>query len=195
MIFCKKLTKSEFSCDSQPPNCQDPACSSKQDLFKKIFNNIETHKKYDFPENPLKNDSQSDNRNENDEDNQFAIQLSQECPLDREELGRSTWELIHTVAANYPDFPDEIDIANARSFITSLSHLYPCKMCAKDFADYIKNNPPKVDRREDFVLWCCHQHNEVNEKLGKPLFPCEIVNLDKRWKKGSKECGFSELVD
>lgn len=28
----------------------------------------------------------------------------------------------------------------------------------------------------------CEQHNEVNAKLGKPQFPCELAVLDERWR-------------
>ena len=32
------------------------------------------------------------------------------------------------------------------------------------------------------MKWFCEQHNEVNEMLGKPTFPCNLDALDERWR-------------
>ena len=37
-------------------------------------------------------------------------------------------------------------------------------------------------------MWLCGQHNAVNAKLGKPLFPCDFAALDKRWRTGDAAC-------
>ena len=31
----------------------------------------------------------------------------------------------------------------------------------------------------------CEQHNIVNEKLGKPMFDCNMKDLDARWRKNT----------
>lgn len=56
---------------------------------------------------------------------------------------------------------------------------------------------PRLETREEFVLWCCELHNHVNEKLSKPVFPCRVSELDARWKDGRDECweGKGEEVD
>ena len=48
--------------------------------------------------------------------------------------------------------------------------------------------PPDVRSRESLALWLCRRHNEVNEKLGKPMFPCVLKDLDARWLKGGSDC-------
>jgi mitochondrial FAD-linked sulfhydryl oxidase len=48
--------------------------------------------------------------------------------------------------------------------------------------------PHSVNSRSDLVLWWCMRHNEVNRKLGKPEFPCDLQLLDKRWRKGDDDC-------
>jgi len=55
------------------------------------------------------------------------------------------------------------------------------------------HHPPphnhRTQSREDLCVWLCQQHNLVNEKLGKPVFRCDISELDDRWKtnKSSKK--------
>ena len=45
-----------------------------------------------------------------------------------------------------------------------------------------------MDSHSSFIIWCCERHNEVNEKLGKPITPCNAKKLDERWKVGSEGC-------
>lgn len=56
------------------------------------------------------------------------------CPLDKDELGRSTWNLLHTMAATYPDKPTPTQSEDMVSFFGILSRSYPCDICAKDLA-------------------------------------------------------------
>lgn len=54
------------------------------------------------------------------------------CPLDKDDLGRSTWNLLHTMAAVYPDKPSEQQKQDVNTLFGVLSRNYPCDMCAKD---------------------------------------------------------------
>jgi len=110
------------------------------------------------------------------------------CPLDKEELGRATWSVIHTVAAHYPEDPTPQDKEAARQFISSLSLLYPCPICAPDFRAHVLAHPPDVESRSAFIVWCCRLHNQVNDKLGKDMMPCEVGYLDERWRNGKRGC-------
>lgn len=62
--------------------------------------------------------------------------------------------------------------------IEGFSWLYPCSVCATDFRDKIREQPPELDSRKDFALWMCMQHNLVNEKLMKPKFNCTMRRLE-----------------
>lgn len=119
------------------------------------------------------------NNNENSsKDEETSYKLPR--PINFEELGNSTWNLIHTMAAYYPEKPTSEKQKATKQFINSLGEVYPCTYCAKDWQDEIKEKPPRVDSRHEFSQWACEIHNVVNEKLGKSVFPCDKV--DQRWR-------------
>ncbi|ODQ65954.1 hypothetical protein NADFUDRAFT_51228 [Nadsonia fulvescens var. elongata DSM 6958] len=105
-----------------------------------------------------------------------------DCPPDSGALGRATWTLLHTMAANYPETASLEEQRDMKMFIKTFARFYPCWWCAKDFRKYIASQEPQVESREKLGWWMCMAHNEVNVKLGKPEFDCN--NWLKRWKTG-----------
>jgi FAD-linked sulfhydryl oxidase len=69
--------------------------------------------------------------------------------------------------------------------MSALAEFYPCTWCAKDFQENLQKSPVATESREELCTWLCKQHNLVNQKLGKPLFDCQMENLDERWRKSS----------
>lgn len=121
-----------------------------------------------------------------------ATSLTQEapdCPPDVEALGRSTWTLLHTIAANYPSTPSLVQQSETRSFISLFGKIYPCWVCADDFRAWMTIHEPRVSSRDEFGTWMCEAHNAVNEKLGKKTFDCKT--WEERWKTGWRDgrCG------
>mmetsp|Transcript_14620 Transcript_14620/g.22575 ORF Transcript_14620/g.22575 Transcript_14620/m.22575 type:complete len:176 (+) Transcript_14620:77-604(+) len=110
------------------------------------------------------------------------------CPPNSAQLGRGSWDLLHSMAAWYPDTPTSDDQTSMLQFINSFAKFYPCTYCAEDFRRNLERMPPKVKSREDLCVWMCRQHNVVNKKLGKPAFPCNMEDLDRRWRKGVDQC-------
>ncbi|ERT02774.1 hypothetical protein HMPREF1624_01076 [Sporothrix schenckii ATCC 58251] len=108
-----------------------------------------------------------------------------DCPADVETLGRSTWTLLHTIAAQYPTQPSPSQQADVKGFIGTLSRLYPCWVCAEDFQLFLSKSPVRTASRDDFGRWLCAAHNEVNDKLGKPQFDCNL--WEERWRTGWKD--------
>jgi FAD-linked sulfhydryl oxidase len=76
----------------------------------------------------------------------------------------------------------------ARNFFVFLSLLYPCRLCAADFTEYLEENPPQVNNRRELALYCCEMHNAVNRKLGFPTAPCDFDKLNERWGDGNPAC-------
>ncbi|XP_014671375.1 PREDICTED: FAD-linked sulfhydryl oxidase ALR-like [Priapulus caudatus] len=108
-----------------------------------------------------------------------------ECPLDIEELGRSTWSFLHTMAAYFPSKPSQQQQSEVHHFITTFSKFYPCPHCADDFRERLKEHPVDASSRRNLSRWMCEEHNVVNRKLGKKEFNCELV--DQRWRDGWKD--------
>ncbi|KAI9376265.1 FAD dependent sulfhydryl oxidase Erv1 [Aspergillus egyptiacus] len=112
-----------------------------------------------------------------------------ECPPDVEELGRSTWTLLHSMTATYPEKASQEQQSEMRSFLKLFSKLYPCWVCADDFRNWMAEpsgkNQPRLGGRSEFGNWMCEAHNEVNRKLGKKEFDCRF--WEERWRTGWKD--------
>ncbi|KAK8044832.1 hypothetical protein PG993_004856 [Apiospora rasikravindrae] len=107
------------------------------------------------------------------------------APPDVEELGRSTWTLLHSIAATYPSAPSTTEQTDLRSFMGAFSRLYPCWSCAEDFQKYMAKQQMPVGSRDEFGKWLCEAHNAVNRKLGKQAFDC--ARWEERWRDGWKD--------
>lgn len=97
----------------------------------------------------------------------------------KEEVGRATWTLLHTMAAQYPHKPSRKQQKDVRTFIDCLTRLYPCPDCAKHFQELVKKKPPQTGSAADLQRWMCELHNDVNKRLGKSEFNCHYVQS--RW--------------
>ncbi|KAF7545957.1 hypothetical protein G7046_g9448 [Stylonectria norvegica] len=82
-----------------------------------------------------------------------TMQPPDDCPPDVEALGRSTWTLLHSIAATYPETPSRGQQSDLLSFVGLFSKLYPCWVCAEDFQGYMRKDTPKVASRDDFGKW------------------------------------------
>ncbi|XP_050527073.1 FAD-linked sulfhydryl oxidase ALR [Daktulosphaira vitifoliae] len=108
--------------------------------------------------------------------------MAHDCPLDKDQLGFHSWNLLHTMAAYYPENPSERLKQDMETFFLLIGRLYPCETCARDFAQLIDSKPPDTSSQSALSRWLCWVHNQINTKLGKPLFDCSRVN--ERWRDG-----------
>ncbi len=77
----------------------------------------------------------------------------------REQLGRSTWRLLHVMAARYPEKPTQQQREAFEFFVLLLSRLYPCGDCAEHFQQLLKTRKPNVSRshKRMCVMMCSFQ--------------------------------------
>lgn len=108
--------------------------------------------------------------------NGCAISKSAQNREIREELGRGTWRLLHTMASKFPVNPSEQDKKNVIQFLSLLAKLFPCEECSMHFQKLLNDHVPVVGSRKEFELWLCSAHNVVNKRLGKPIFDCEGIS-------------------
>lgn len=116
-------------------------------------------------------------------DDEAAVpQQQRECPPDSQELGRATWTFLHTTAAYYPEKPTQGQQKLMRGMIDALAEFYACSYCVGHLRQEVQQRPPDVSSSSALSLWLCKLHNEVNQRLGKPVFDCSKVY--ERWKDG-----------
>lgn len=169
------------------PDCDKPVCAVKDDMFAMMRRTAKGAAK-DAGDNASSSGRGVDGVEGAQEGTHTRGDKEVHCPVDKEELGRGTWALLHTMAAYYPDKPDALRKVQARRFFDALGDLYPCTHCADDFRVDKARNPPRVESRTALSAWLCERHNEVNEKLGKEKHSCAIADLDERWLKGPPTC-------
>ena len=67
----------------------------------------------------------------------------QACPPGKDKIGNSSWTLLHSMVAWYPETPTSEEQKKMKQFMEALSTFYPCTYCAADFKENLKRNPPK----------------------------------------------------
>lgn len=102
-----------------------------------------------------------------------------ETPPDVTVLGRSAWTLIHTMAVRFPEKPSAEDKKKMVQFLSALSDFYPCPLCATHLKQYLDAHPADVSSQSALRQWLCDLHNNVNRRLKKPSFDCDLVG--DRW--------------
>ncbi|KAI4139051.1 MAG: hypothetical protein LQ340_008027, partial [Diploschistes diacapsis] len=66
-----------------------------------------------------------------------------DCPPDVDALGRSTWTLLHSIAAGYPSRATSPQQSEMTQFLSLFSKLYPCWVCAEDFQAWMSREKPR----------------------------------------------------
>jgi hypothetical protein len=105
----------------------------------------------------------------------------------KEIVGRSTWTLLHSIAAGLHDPPTSDEQAGITTIIRELSGVYPCVECRPGFS-YIEQNPPDFSSRVAFERWLCSWHNAVSKRIGKDEIICDSSKLHQAYQLGCEAC-------
>ena len=71
--------------------------------------------------------------------------------LTKQEIGRNTWALLHSMAASYPNEPTDEDKKQITNFMYGLAHLFPCKICGSHLLKMLNKEGVHANSREDLV--------------------------------------------
>jgi len=84
--------------------------------------------------------------------------------------GPHFWFVLHTIALNYPEFPNAISKKKYYDLIQNLPIFIPNKRMGKQFEKKLNEFPvtPYLSSRDSFMKWVHFMHNKINKKLGKP---------------------------
>lgn len=82
---------------------------------------------------------------------------------------------MHTMVARFPEEPSPEERKTLETFVYLFSRLYPCGDCARHFRGLLAKYPPQTSSRNAAAGWLCFVHNQVNERLKKPIFDCNNI--------------------
>ena len=90
--------------------------------------------------------------------------------LDPTVWGPHYWFFLHTIALNYPKYPNSGTKKKYYEFIQNFHLFIPVEVIAGNFSKLLDEYPvaPYLDSRDSFIRWTHFIHNKVNEKLEKP---------------------------
>lgn len=90
--------------------------------------------------------------------------------LDAAVWGPHFWFFLHTIALNYPKYPNDVSKKRFYDLIQGFDLFIPVEKHAKQFRDLLNEYPisPYLDNRDSFIRWVHFVHNKINEKLEKP---------------------------
>jgi FAD-linked sulfhydryl oxidase len=111
-----------------------------------------------------------------------------DCPPDRERLGRATWTFLHTTTAYLPERLDADDAGRIRALFDLVARLYPCVHCRANFEEDLTRAPPDFSSRSSIMRWLCEHHNRINAWHKAPTFPCTDEALLERYRTGAAPC-------
>jgi Erv1 / Alr family len=89
--------------------------------------------------------------------------------MDTTVWGPFMWKTIHHIALSYPSPPAPEERRAYRAFFENLHEVIPCKVCAANYRQHLKELPVSEFLVDAFSLfsWTVHMHNLVNKMNGK----------------------------
>ena len=103
----------------------------------------------------------------------------QDIGVSKQQLGRGTWEKIHTTVAALPQDANEDQVKETMNTIKKIIKEFPCIDCHENSIKNLKLIAEKgfsiesVKTRTDAVKWAFDYHNQINADLEKNQFSIE----------------------
>lgn len=110
--------------------------------------------------------------------------------------GPSAWETMHAVTFVYPEQKptDEEKEAMSRYFYASTDVL-PCYRCRKHFKELLMTHrlEDNLENRDQLTRWLVARHNDVNQRLGKPIVSYDFVKS--KFDDYRNKCNYLDVKD
>lgn len=89
--------------------------------------------------------------------------------LDPEVWGPHYWFTLHTIALNYPLYPNDVSKKKYYDFVQNIPMFIPDLTISDNFSKILDRYPvtPYLDSRESFIKWMHFVHNKINHFLEK----------------------------
>jgi hypothetical protein len=78
-------------------------------------------------------------------------------------------DFLFVVSANYPETPEESDMATHRHFLHALAKAYPFQTLRKVFAEYVADNEPMLESRKAYMHWMYGLLSRLSKVVRKPM--------------------------
>jgi len=75
-------------------------------------------------------------------------------------------DFLFVIAQNYPEHPEETDMATHRKFLHDLAEAYPFASLRKVFQRYVKEHEPVLTSRKSYTHWMYELLKELSEEIG-----------------------------
>ena len=97
--------------------------------------------------------------------------------------GPHGWGFIHAACFAYPETPRGEQRRAMYNFLLAIGQVLPCKECAAEWAAMLRQTlrstrSEHLASRDALARWSVARHNDVNERLGKPVVDFAVVALD-----------------
>lgn len=74
-------------------------------------------------------------------------------------------DFLFSVAVNYPDSPEETDMATQRKFMHTLAEVYPFNTMRNRFQKYLKDNEVSLSSRRSYMKWMYGLLKELSDSI------------------------------
>lgn len=78
-------------------------------------------------------------------------------------------DFLFVVSANYPETPEETDMATQRHFLHALAKSYPFQKLRMVFAKYVAESEPTLESRHAYMHWTHGLLTRLSHAIGKPM--------------------------
>lgn len=78
-------------------------------------------------------------------------------------------DFLFTIAQNYPEKPEEIDMATHRTFLHALANAYPFEKLRKVFRAYIDEKEPDLTSRKAYTHWTYELLKQLSDEVGTDM--------------------------